>query len=107
MRNLDDDQLKALSHIGGVVGVTFVPSFVDEKKPTLDRLIDHIDHIVEVAGIEHVGIGSDFDGGGTLLRDATEMPKITLRLAARGYLDHEIRRMIGENNLRSIREVCG
>jgi len=107
IRNLDDDQLKALSDTGGVVGVTFVPSFVDEKKPTLDKLLDHIDHIVEVAGTEHVGIGSDFDGGGTLLRDATEMAKITLSLAARGYSYHEIRKILGENNLRLIKEVCG
>ena len=107
IRNLDDDQLKAMSDVGGVIGVTFVPSFVDQEKPSLDRLLDHIDHIVEVAGIDHVGIGSDFDGGGTLLSDAREMPQITFALAARGYSDDEIRKILGENHLRLIKEVCG
>ncbi|MEM2904274.1 MAG: dipeptidase [Candidatus Bathyarchaeia archaeon] len=107
VRNLSDDQLKALADNGGVIGVTFVPEFVDEKKPTLNRLLDHVDHIVEVAGINHVGIGSDFDGGGTVLRDASEMPQITLGLAARGYSDGEIRKILGENHLRLIKHVLG
>ncbi|RJS82244.1 membrane dipeptidase [Candidatus Bathyarchaeota archaeon] len=84
-RNLTDEQIRGLASKGGVIGVTFVPAFIDEKAPSLSRLLDHIDHIVEVAGIDHVGLGSDFDGGGTLLRDVTELPKITRGLLERGY----------------------
>ena len=52
-----------------MIGVSFVPYFVDAEAPTLERLLDHFEHIVDVGGIECVGLGSDFDGGGTLVRD--------------------------------------
>ena len=103
-RNLSDDQIVGLADKGGVICVTFVPAFVDEKKPTLERLLDHIDHIVEIAGVDHVGVGSDFDGGGTLLKDATEMPKITAGLLKRGYSEREVRMVLGENLLKVISE---
>jgi len=104
-RNLTDDQIRGLASKGGVIGVTFVPAFVDEKKPSLSRLIDHVDHIVDVAGIDHVGIGSDFDGGGTLLKDVMELPKITERLLERGYGEGEVKKILGENFLRVLSEV--
>jgi membrane dipeptidase len=99
-RNLTDAQLQALTANGGVIGVSYVPSFIDPKRPTLDRLLDHIDHIVTVAGIDTVGLGSDFDGGGTLLPDATVTPRITDGLITRGYNDTEIRQILGENFFR-------
>ncbi|HDN62408.1 MAG TPA: membrane dipeptidase [Candidatus Bathyarchaeota archaeon] len=104
-RNLTDEQLRGLASKGGVIGVTFVPAFIDEKAPSLSRLLDHIDHIVEVAGIDHVGLGSDFDGGGTLLRDVTELPKITRGLLERGYEEGEVRKILGENFQRVLLEV--
>jgi membrane dipeptidase len=76
-RNLTDDQLRAIAQNGGVAAITFVPAFVDAQRPSLARLLQHIEHAIAVAGAEHVGLGSDFDGGGTVLQDATEYPLIT------------------------------
>mgnify|MGYP000023418676 CR=1 FL=1 len=105
MRNLTDEQIRGLASKRGVIGVTFVPAFVDEKKPSLSRLLDHIDHIVDIAGINHVGIGSDFDGGGTLLKDVTELPEITENLLERGYSESEVKKILGENFLRVLSEI--
>jgi membrane dipeptidase len=106
-RNLRDDQLKALAESGGVIGMSYVPFFVDAKNPTLDRLLDHIDHVVSVAGIDVVGLGSDFDGGGTLLADAAEVPQIVEGLDKRGYSDGDIRKVLGENTFRVLKESLG
>jgi membrane dipeptidase len=59
-RNPSDDQLSALAERGGVLGLMALPSVVDPKRPTIERLIDHVDHAVEVMGIDHVGLGGDF-----------------------------------------------
>jgi len=104
-RNITDEQIRGLASKGGVIGVTFVPAFVDEKKPSLPRLIDHIDHIVEIAGVDHVGIGSDFDGGGTLLKDVTDLPKITKELLERGYSECEVKKILGGNFLRVLSDI--
>ncbi|PLX22552.1 MAG: membrane dipeptidase [Salinivirgaceae bacterium] len=70
-------------------------------------LVDHIDHIVKVAGIDHVGIGSDFDGGGGLedCFDVSGMPNITLELVKRGYTEEDIIKIWGGNFMRVFREV--
>jgi len=106
-RNLSDKQIRALAENGGSMGVTFVPSFVSESSPTLEGLLDHIDHAVQLVGADHVGIGSDFDGGGTLVEDATVFPEITERLSRRGYSDEDLRKILGQNHLRVIREAIG
>src|SRR5207245_11043579 len=114
-RNLTDAQLRALAQNGGVIGITFVPSFVDAgwdpstwpARPPLDRVLDHIDHAVDVAGIDHVGIGSDFDGGGSVLTDASGYPHITAGLVERGYSPAAIRKILGENHLRVLRLALG
>ena len=67
----------------------------------------HFDHIADVGGIETVGLGSDFDGGGTLLRDATETPAITGGLLARGYSEEDVRCVLGGNMLRVLRAAMG
>lgn len=59
-RNLSDDQLRALADRGGVLGLMLHPIVIDERAPSIDRAIDHLDHAVEVMGIEHVGLGGDF-----------------------------------------------
>lgn len=113
VRNLNDEQLTALAEKGGVVGVTFVPSFLTEERneASLDKLLDHIDHIVRVAGIDHVGLGSDFDGFGppppTGLDDVTRLPGITAGLVARGYSAEQVRKILGGNFLRVFRQVVG
>jgi membrane dipeptidase len=72
-------------------------------------LIDHIDHIAKVAGVDHVGLGSDFDGvNGQLpegLNSPADLPKITAALMARGYSAEDCRKILGGNLLRVFREV--
>ena len=108
-RNLTDDQIRAVADNGGVIGVTYVPSFVDADpdRQTLDRLLDHFDHIAQVAGTDCIGLGSDFDGGGALLQDATVTPRITEGLLRRGWREDDLRKMLGLNHLRVFRQVCG
>jgi membrane dipeptidase len=84
--------------------------FVDRiPRPPLSMLIDHIDHIAKVAGIDHVGLGSDFDGvSGQLpegLNSPADLPKITAALIARGYSAEDCRKILGGNLLRVFREV--
>jgi membrane dipeptidase len=113
VRNLSDEQLTALAAKGGVVGVTFVPAFLVEggKGASLDNLLDHVDHIVEVAGVDHVGLGSDFDGFGPRsplgLEDASHLPAITDGLVRRGYDEQSVRKILGGNFLRVFRQVVG
>src|SRR5438309_3468996 len=71
--------------------------------PTIDRLVDHIDHAVQVMGIDHVGLGSDFDGISVLprpMKDATSLPELVLALESGGYSDRDVRKILGENFLR-------
>jgi membrane dipeptidase len=71
--------------------------------PTIDHLLDHIDHAVQVMGIDHVGLGSDFDGISVLprpMKDATSLPELVRALVARGYSDSGLRKILGENFLR-------
>ena len=106
-RNLHDDQMQAIAEGGGVVGVSCVHHFVDWTNPTLERYLDHVEHAVNVAGIDHVGFGSDFDGGSYLLDDARQVPRITQGLAARGWSEPNLRKFLGLNHLRAFRQVCG
>jgi membrane dipeptidase len=74
----------------------------------LSVLVDHIDHVVKVAGINHVGLGSDFDGVPSLpegLKDISELPNITYELLRRGYKEEDIRKILGENLLRAFAEA--
>ena len=113
-RNLTDEQLRAVAATGGVVGVTFYRGFIatDKEQATLDRLVDHIDHIVSVMGVDHVGLGSDFDGflgepAPSGLEDAACLPHLTAELVARSYQPEDIRKVLGGNFLRVFREIVG
>ena len=112
-RNLTDQQLEAIAKTGGVVCAVFVPSFVADKpeERTLDKLLDHIDHMARVAGVDHVGLGSDFDGFEDPpipgLEDATHFPHITAGLLARGYSEEAVRKILGGNLLRVFEEIAG
>jgi membrane dipeptidase len=106
-RSLTDDQLRALGANGGVVGISFVPDFVDSERPSIARVLDHIEHAMKVAGEDHVGLGSDFDGGGTVLQDATELPLLTQGLLDRGHSPAVIRSVLGKNLLRAFERCCG
>jgi membrane dipeptidase len=78
--------------------------------PGVSLLVDHIEHAVRVAGIDHVGLGSDFDGisyGPEGLEDVSKLPAITAELLARGYSDGDVRKILGGNLLRLFETVCG
>ncbi|OAT86700.1 dipeptidase [Desulfotomaculum copahuensis] len=107
-RNLSDDQIRALSARGGVIGLCFYPPFVDADNATLERLLDHAEHIISVGGVECLGLGSDFDGiESTLagLEDVSCLPRLTEGLARRGYPEEDISRIMGGNFLRVLKTV--
>lgn len=108
-RNLTDEQLRALSQKGGVVQVCPCPDFLRENKPeaTLDDFMQHLEHAIQVAGIDHVGIGTDFDGGGGVkgCNGNNDLINITVRLLKAGYTEEEIGKLWGGNFLRVMREV--
>ena len=147
-RNVPDDVLERVAENGGVVMVSFVPSFVSQEvngyyqsrdaererlasiagmsdeqagielqkwdgsnpapDATLSQVADHIDHLREVAGVEHIGIGSDFDGIGSVpigLEDVSTYPALTAELIDREYSDEEILNILGRNVLRVMRLV--
>jgi membrane dipeptidase len=147
-RNVPDDVLELVGGTGGVVMVTFVPSFVAPEGAEFNRVVlaearrvraehpddpegvrvamdawfeakpgppasvsdvaDHIDHVREVAGVDHVGIGSDFDGAPTMpegLEDVSRYPALFEELATRGYRDEDLMKIAGRNLLRVMREA--
>jgi membrane dipeptidase len=147
-RNVPDDVLDLVGRTGGVVMVTFVPSFVAPEGAEFNRAVlaearrvraehpddpegvrvamdawfeanpgppaslsdvaDHIDHLREVAGVDHVGIGSDFDGTPTMpegLEDVSRYPALFEELASRGYPDEDLMKIAGRNVLMVMREV--
>lgn len=108
-RNLTDKQMKAIAKNGGVVQICLVDLFInkDTSKASLMDAIDHIDYAVKVAGIDHVGIASDFDGGGGLIgcQGSNDMINITVKLIERGYTEEQIAKIWGGNFLRVMSEV--
>lgn len=107
-RNLSDDQLRSLAARGGVAQATFYHGFLrEEGEATVCDVVRHIMHMVEVAGIDHVGIGSDFDGdGGVLgLSSAAEMTRLTRMLMAEGLAVKHLRKLWGGNFIRVMSQV--
>lgn len=128
-RNLSDDALGALAARGGVLGVMLHPLAVDPEEPTLDRVVDHVDHAVEVMGIEHVGLGSDFtrqlihaigwveppdallppgmrtDAAITDLAGPEEFGNLVAALAGRGYEGERLRAVLGGNFMRVLQDA--
>jgi membrane dipeptidase len=108
-RNLDDEQLDALAACGGVVQITAVSGFLRAKaKPEqvqVSDYVDHIDYAVKRIGLAHVGISSDFDGGGGFRgwKDASESAHMTEELLRRGYGPEAIAALWGGNFLRLLR----
>ena len=100
-RNLDDDLLRAIASKGGVIQLCLYKRFINEdvEKASLSDVIRHLKHIIDVAGINHVGIGSDFDGDGELIgcRAANELIQITMRLITEGFDNESIAKIWGEN----------
>jgi membrane dipeptidase len=146
-RDVPDNVLAQLPANGGVIMVTFVPSFVSQQvneyntreteaekaltgqltdaaavkkamdewraahpapRATLIQVADHIDHIKAVAGIDHIGLGSDFDGITSVvvgLEDVSTYPQLIRELLRRGYTDDDIKKIAGRNILRVLRQA--
>lgn len=109
-RNLTDEQMRALASKGGVVQITMYKGFlVEEGEATLDDFMRHLLHAISVAGIDHVGIGSDFDGDGTVIgcADTSAMRNVTRELLRAGFCEQDIEKIWGANWLRVMHAVQG
>jgi len=110
LRNLSDEEIVAIAAKGGVIQVGiggFFLSSLPREEVTVKHLVDHIDYIVKLVGVDHVGIGSDFDGGGGVSDCANmgEMKNITVELLRRGYTAQEIAKIWGGNAMRMMEQV--
>jgi membrane dipeptidase len=128
-RNLHDRQLQAIAETGGVIGVNLLPGILNSAKPTFAAVLDQVDHLVEIAGVDHVGIGPDFivdyfreryaDSTPLILEgiDAraeipdlvrpSDLPRFTEALLDHGYSERVVRKILGENFLNVFRQVLG
>jgi membrane dipeptidase len=122
-RNMTDEMLKAIAKKGGVVMINFFAGFMNTeyakpgrpapnkpaKTATLAMLMQHFEHAIKVAGIDHVGIGSDFDGVEGMLPsgmgEISKLPTITYELLKLGYSDDDVKKVLGGNLLRTMSEV--
>ncbi len=107
-RNLTDDQMRALARKGGVCQITLYHGFLlKEGEATILDAMRHLDHAIQVMGIDHVGLGTDFDGDGGIrgLADASELTLFTRQLLARRYSEQDIQKIWGGNFLRVMQSV--
>ena len=109
-RNLTDTQIRAIAQRGGVIGVVFYPTFlVSSGTAGLENVLQHIDYIKNLVGVDYVALGSDFDGIEATpvgLENVTKFPAITEALLQRGYSRQDVRKILGENFMRVFRAVC-
>ena len=109
-RNLTDDQMRALAKKGGVAQTTIYNGFLrKEGEATINDVIAHLEHAIDVMGIDHVGLGTDFDGDGGVrgLANSSELINFTRRLLARRFSEQDIQKIWGGNFLRVMEEVQG
>ncbi len=126
-RNLTDAQIKAVASTRGVVGILIHPGVIDPERPSIDRVIDHITHIADVGGIDHVSLGSDFidDLRGIEhtptnewlmtknvaqssicgLRQTADIPNLIPAMRQRGFNDQDIQKLLGDNACRVFASV--
>ncbi|MCF7796467.1 MAG: membrane dipeptidase [Lentisphaeria bacterium] len=113
-RNLTDNQIIDIANSGGVIGIVFYDYFLDYPGEwvSVSTVIDHIDYIVNLVGVDYVAIGSDYDGIGqndapSGLEDTSKYPNLTMGLINRGYSNEDIRKILGGNFMRVFEQVCG
>jgi len=106
-RCLTDDQIKALASVGGAMGITFVHQYIhsDPEKATIDRVVEHICYVADLVGIDHVGIGSDFDGTtNPVVPDVSQLVHLTRSMMAHGLSEEDIKKIWGGNFLRILQQ---
>lgn len=111
-RNLSDEQIKLIADSEGCIGITFVPEFLvpnPKKEPaTIDHVIEHLVYMVDLVGINYVGLGSDFDGidGAPIgLENASKFKELPSHLKEKGFSNNDINKIMGENWHRVFRAV--
>lgn len=102
-RSLNDEEIRGVADTGGVVGIGYFDTAVCGL--TIEAVVDAIDHVVDVAGVQTAALGSDFDGSVTVGWDTSELAAITQELVDRGYADDEISSIMGGNTLRVMDSV--
>ncbi|WP_313814351.1 dipeptidase [Glutamicibacter sp.] len=102
-RNLNDDQIRRIAATGGVVGIGYWDAAICTL--SVDSVVDAIEHVIKVGGIQSVGLGSDFDGSTEVAWDTSQLALITQELKDRGYSDSENAAIMGGNTLRVLSEV--
>jgi len=111
-RNLYDRQIEDIANSGGVIGVVFYPPFLTSSPPAyIEDVIEHIDYIKNLVGIDYVAIGSDFDGIGNNtvigLENVSKFPRLTEALFDHSYTKEEVEKILGGNFKRVFEQVCG
>ena len=109
-RNVSDDMLRAVAKNHGVVMINFLSMYLaaDAKTATASTIVDHVEHAIEVAGVDSVGLGSDFGNDVPLakgMEDATKLPFVADELRRRGHSEEDIHKVMGENFMRVFAEV--
>ncbi len=110
-RNMTDDMIRALAAAGGVIQINFYPVFLDSSyesaNPSYRRITDHIDHVVGLVGVDHVGLGSDFDGIEITPEGMEDISKFSLvfdELRARGYSEADLAKIASGNFFRILNQ---
>ena len=111
-RNLSDDLIQLIAENGGVIQIGIYTGYLKPRtmgRATVSDIVDHIDHIVRLVGINHVGFGSDFDGGGGVVgcEDASGIINITTEMLRRGYTDQDIEKFWSLNFFRVMEQAEG
>lgn len=109
-RNLDDRQIKEIVRRKGVLGIFYLPEFIvkGKKNISVEDVVNHIQYVADKFGVDYVGLGSDFDGYNGVTRgleDVSRLPNLTRALVKRGFNQTEIKKILGGNFLRVIKQV--
>ena len=109
-RNLKDEQLKAISNLGGVIGIVFYNEFlkINSKPPSLEEIYKHTEYILNICGEDHVGIGTDLDGARIKdfpkeIRQISNLPRVSEYFIKKGYSNKTVEKIMGKNFLRVIK----
>jgi membrane dipeptidase len=111
-RNLTDEDIRNVAGTGGVIGLIYATHWLSDgaRPPSLDVVVDHADHIKRLVGVDHLALGSDWDGFIRTpdgMRDAADLPRLTQLFLDRGYSHEDVEKILGLNFMRVFRQVCG